>query len=102
MIFAIHPQSKTGNIQEKTYEEEGPNYKGFKFSLSVQAGKYQGAAIVPQTLRRPYWQTYIDRPPTEDGKGHYVISFSYGSRLDTHFGTFEPSLAGRFTTDGDQ
>jgi hypothetical protein len=40
---------------------------------------------VPQTLREPYWQTYIDRPATEDGQGHYVINFSYGSRLDQAF-----------------
>jgi len=85
MIFTVHPYGKAGEILKKTDQVEGPNFKGFMLSISVKNGKYEGQAMVPQTLRRPYWQTYIDRPPTNDGKSHYVINFSYGSRLDREF-----------------
>lgn len=85
MVFTIHRHWKTGKILKETDQVEGPNYEGFMISISVQDGKYEGAAMVPQTLNRRYWQEYIDRPPTEDGKGHYVINFSFGSRLNREF-----------------
>ncbi len=85
MMFTVHPRNKTGEVQEKTYQAEGPNFKGFILSWSVADGNYQGAAVVPQTLGEPYWQTYIVRPLTADGKAHHVINFSYGSRLDKDF-----------------
>jgi hypothetical protein len=85
MIFTVHRHWKTGEILGKTDQVEGPNYRGFILSVSVAGGKYEGQALVPQTLRRPYWETCIDRPSTEDGKGHYVINFSYGSRLNGDF-----------------
>ena len=85
MVFTIHRHWKTGEILKETDQVEGPNYKGFMISISVQDGKYEGQAMVPQTLNERYWLTYIDRPPTDDGKGHYVINFSYGSRLDRDF-----------------
>ncbi|MFA5203142.1 MAG: hypothetical protein WC708_01945 [Lentisphaeria bacterium] len=85
MVFTIHRHWKTGEILKETDQVEGPNYKGFMIFISVQDGRYEGQAMVPQTLNERYWQTYIDRPPTEDGKGHYVINFSYGARLDRDF-----------------
>lgn len=85
MVFTIHRHSMTGEIWKETDQVEGPNFKGFMISISVRDGKYEGQAVVPQSLNRRYWQTYIDSPSTEDGKGHYVISFSYGSRLDNDF-----------------
>jgi hypothetical protein len=85
MTFTIHRRWKTGEILEQTDQTEGPNFEGFILALSVQEGKYEGQAVVPQTLGTPYWQTYIDRPATEDGQGHYVINFSYGSRLNKEF-----------------
>ena len=85
MVFTVHRHWKTGEIRKETDEVEGPNFRGFVLRISVRDGKYEGQAMVPQTLREPYWQTYIDRPPTEDGKGYYVIDFSYGSRLSRAF-----------------
>jgi len=85
MPFTIHRHWKTGEIRKETDQVEGPNFKGFMISISIQDGKHEGQAMVPQTLHRRYWQEYIDRPPTEDGKGHYVINFAYGSRLDRDF-----------------
>lgn len=85
MIFTIHRHWKTGEIRKETDQIEGPNFEGFMISISVEDGRYEGQAMVPQTLNRRYWQEYIDRPPTADGKGHYVINLSYGSRIDRDF-----------------
>lgn len=85
MVFTVHRHSKTGEIWKETDQVEGPNFRGFMISISVRDGKYEGQAVVPQSLNERYWQTYIDRPATEDGKGHYVINFSYGARLDRDF-----------------
>ena len=85
MIFTVHTRWKTGEVGNKTNQVEGPNYLGFILSVSIQDNKYKGSADVPQTLRRPYWHTYIDRFACNDGKNHYVINFSYGSRLDKEF-----------------
>ena len=83
MMFTIHGSSKTGKISEKTYQQEGPNYKGFLLRVSLEeGGPFQGQAVVPQTVHQVYWETYIDRPPAKDGSGYYNVSFSYGSRID--------------------
>lgn len=83
--FTVHRALRTGEILERTTQVEGPNYKGFLLSIDYRPGAYDGPAMVPQTLREPYWQTFIDRPMTLDGKGHYVINLSYGSRIDPEF-----------------
>lgn len=85
MEFTVHRHWKTGEYLQLTDQIEGPNFKGFILQISVESGKYTGQAIIPQILRQPYWQTYIDRPATIDGKSHYVINFSFGSRVDSKF-----------------
>jgi hypothetical protein len=82
MVFTLHSRSMTGEYSANTYKEEGPNYRGFLLSVRVEPGRYNGQAVVPQELHGPYYATYIDDPKEVDGKTHYVISFSYGSRID--------------------
>jgi hypothetical protein len=82
MIFKLHPRQMTGEILTNTFQEEGPNYKGFVLTVGVENGAYQGQAVVPQELHGPYYPTFLAAPPTEDGTNHYWITFSYGSRLD--------------------
>lgn len=82
MMFALHGRSKTGEIFPQTYEEEGPNFKGFILRIVLHDGKYQGAATVPQTLQGPYFRTFIDALATDDGKKYYEVRFSFGNGLD--------------------
>jgi hypothetical protein len=84
MMFTIHGRSKTGEIDAKKYQQEGPNFKGFILRVGLHDGKYEGAAVVPQTLEGPYFPTFLDAPSTEKGKKHYEVRFSFGSRLDPH------------------
>jgi hypothetical protein len=82
MMFTLHSRSKSGEVYPQTYQQEGPNFKGFILRVALHDGKYEGAAVVPQTLQGPYFPTFIDAPPVEKGHKHYQVHFSYGSRLD--------------------
>jgi hypothetical protein len=82
MRFTIHGRSKTGQFDAGTYQQEGPNFKGFILRVALQEGKYAGAAVVPQILQGPYFPTFIDALSVEQDKKHYLIRFSCGSRLD--------------------
>ena len=80
MKFTVHARSKSGEIFPKTHEEEGPNFKGFVLHVSLHDGKYMGAAVAPQTIQGPYYPTEFSAPAA--GDKHYLVHFSYGSRLD--------------------
>jgi hypothetical protein len=82
MMFTLHNKSMTGAISPRTHQKEGPNYKGFLLKVTLEQGRRVNQAVTPQTLRGPYFPTYIDDPPTPDGKNQYWVAFSYGSRLD--------------------
>ena len=84
MIFTLHRRGKAGEPFPDTYQEEGPNWKGFILHVTLREGKYQGAAAVPQALQEPYFTRYIDAKAAEKNDKHYFISFSYGSRLDNN------------------
>lgn len=82
MMFDVHHRDMTGEISAESDRMEGPNLRGFLLTITIQEGRYNGQAIIPQTLREPYWQTFIHRPSTQDGTSHYVFDFSYGARTD--------------------
>lgn len=82
MMFTVHGRFMSGEIRPKAHQEEGPNFKGFLLTVTLEQGHRVNQAATPQTLRQPYWKTYINDPLTEDGENQYWIRFSYGSRLD--------------------
>ena len=82
MMFTIHPRLMTGEVLAKTRQEEGPNFKGFVLTVGVEDGPYRGQPMIPQELHGPYYPTFVNGPPTDDGANHYWITFSYGTRLD--------------------
>lgn len=82
MMFTLHSIYKTGEISRETYQEEGPNFRGFVLRIALQDGTYEGAADLPATLPGPYFPTWSDAPATDGGKKHFHVWFSYGSGLD--------------------
>jgi hypothetical protein len=85
MEYTVHARSKTGEVFAQTHKEEGPNFTGFILSIRVNDGPYQGAAVVPQHLKEPYWTTYIQAEPVPNQDKHFFIHFSYGGRLNPEF-----------------
>lgn len=79
--FKIHTINKTGGVSETAHDEEGPNVDGIFMKFTLQNGPYQGAAEIPQDLKRPYWTTFINAYPVATGK-HLWLGLSYGSRAN--------------------
>lgn len=82
MVYMVHSRSKTGEVYPQTHQEEGPGFRGFMLRVSLEDGKYEGAACVPATLQGPYYPTFIDAPSTDAETKHYQVHFSYGAKLD--------------------
>jgi len=80
--FMVHNTDKLGHHSEKAHETVGPRYDGLIVKVTVQDGRYFGAAIIPLNLRRPYWTTFVNAYPIAKGKQHLHVNISYGSRTD--------------------
>lgn len=78
--FLVYGGSKTGRYAKKAHEEEGPDVDGIMVEVRVAEGRYLGAAQTPQTLRRPYWQTFINEYPIAKGRQHLFLNLSTGAR----------------------
>ena len=85
MTYDVHRINKAGEVSEKSYKEEGPKSRGFIISIYDCKGKYEGATAVPQTLKSPYWNTFINVIYKKDGTGYYWVTFSFGSRVNDKF-----------------
>jgi hypothetical protein len=79
--FKVHAIDKTGQISERAQDEEGPNVDGILLTIFLQEGSYQGAAEIPQELKKTYWTTFVNAYPAAGGK-HLLLNLSYGSRAD--------------------
>lgn len=82
MLFTLHRRLRTGEVNPATYQEEGPNFKGFLLKMRLEKGLYDGPALVPQEVPGPYYPTFLNCPVTPDGQHHFWINFSYGCQLD--------------------
>lgn len=51
MTYTVHGSFMTGEISPKTYQEEGPNFKGFLLTVTLEQGHRVNQAVTPQTMR---------------------------------------------------
>jgi len=77
-MFTLHPRVKTGEIG-KPYQEEGPDQRGFLLRIRMEI--YHGPLVKPQTIKGPYYSTFVTVIPAEDEKHFYRIELSYGSKV---------------------
>ena len=82
--FKIHGGSMTGEFAKEAHDEVGPTFKGFILSVDLQKKGEVNQAATPQTLRRPYWETYIQLTPVAGSDRQLYWGLSYGSRTDTN------------------
>jgi len=80
--FMVHGTYRDGRRVEKAHEALGPQVDGLIVRVKLQDGRYDGAAVVPQGLRKPYWTTYINAYPVAQGKQYLWVNISFGSRTD--------------------
>jgi hypothetical protein len=81
-IFKVHPISMTGEISKDAHDQKGPSYKGYSLFIEVQPRGQVNQAVTPNTLRRPYWETYIQLTPVTFTDKQLYWGLSYGSRTD--------------------
>jgi hypothetical protein len=85
MEFKIHGHQMTGKILETAHNEIGPSHLGFIISITFHENGVNQQAMLPQTLKEPYWNTFLNKINHENGKSQYFGSFSYGSRVQKEF-----------------
>ena len=79
--FMVHTTTKSGRHSDKAIEVEGPSYQGFQLDIHLQEAGTINQAVVPQTIRRPYWQTDLDVTPLPGTDKQLYWGLSYGSRV---------------------
>jgi hypothetical protein len=80
--FMVHGQSRSGEFDEQAHETIGPGHTGFQLKLHVQDAGAVNAAVVPATIRGPYWATDLDVHLLEGTDKQVYAGLSYGSRVD--------------------
>jgi hypothetical protein len=66
-------------FSEEAYETTGPSGTGIMLKAHVGPGReYLGQRVVPQTTRKPYWNTYLNAYPVKDKNEHLWIELSSG------------------------
>ncbi len=81
-MFMVHSGSKIGRYSEKAEEQEGPGYQGFLLKIHVQDAGTVNQAVVPQTIREPYWWMYLDITIIDKADKQFNWALSYGARTD--------------------
>jgi hypothetical protein len=78
--FMVHGRSKIGKVSEKAHETEGPSYKGFLMRIYLEERGQIRAAVIPQTLRQPYWDTDLNIVELPGDQKQLYWTLSYGVR----------------------
>ena len=76
-----HGPSKVGERSREAHEVVGPSHNGFLVRIHLQEPGTVNQAVVPQTIREPYWNKDIGVHRLSSGEQVYVAT-SYGSKLD--------------------
>ena len=75
-IFVIHEPLKTGEWQDP-WEERGPKSRGIIGDVEVVPGRWQGAAVVPQSFDRRYFTHLLMAPYSAALDAHLHVSIKY-------------------------
>jgi hypothetical protein len=83
-VFLIHVPLKTGEWQEAR-EVKGPNRDGILCTIEMRDGRYNGAAVLPQTFNDRYFETTVAQEPSPDGSRYLYVHLSYPSGVRAGF-----------------
>jgi hypothetical protein len=71
----VHFPLKTGEWQP-TREVKGPKQKGILGSVKLQKGRYEGAALLPQTFDSCYFSGMVPAPYCRECDSHLYVHLS--------------------------
>ncbi len=83
-IFLIHMPLRTGEWQDAR-EVKGPNLRGILCHIELIDGRYQGAAMLPQTFDYRYFKTLAMAVASPNGLAYLYVHLSYPERVDAGF-----------------
>ncbi len=80
--FMIHTSYMTGKVSEKASERIGPDFDGFILWVQLQDAGFPIQANTPQTIREPYWNSYLAITQMTDTNKQIYWGLSYWSKTD--------------------
>jgi hypothetical protein len=83
-VFLIHARLKTGEWQEAR-ETRGPNPGGIVCTIELREGRYNGAAVLPQTFNNRYFDTLVMALASPDQSRHLYVHLSYPDTVKKEF-----------------
>ena len=83
-IFIVHEPLKTGEWQDPR-EQRGPNKGGILCDMNLIRGPYMGAAMVPQTFDKRYFQVLILAPYSNLYDCHLWVAIRYPRDVSNEF-----------------
>ena len=83
-IFIVHEPLKTGEWQDP-WETRGPKPGGILCDITLQEGRYQGAAVVPQTFDKRYFKVLLMAPYSAKHNCHLIVHLSYPGNVSGDF-----------------
>ena len=83
-IFIVHEPTKGGEWQDP-WETRGPKPGGILCEITFQKGRYQGAAVVPQTFDKRYFKLLMLAPYSAKQDAHLLVHLSYPGNTSGQF-----------------
>jgi len=87
--YQVHGRQKIGGWREKMFETIGPQSRSGKVKggvisdIEIHAGRYAGAAAVPQVIHDPYFDRLLMAP--ESGNHYLNVRMSYANDISPEF-----------------
>ncbi len=80
--YVVHPRKPKGSFVETTVKREGPTYQGFYLRIHVQQLGEVNQLCVPQVVREPYWDMYLDVYPVKNTQKQLYFCLFYNKGTD--------------------
>jgi len=74
--FLIHEPLRTGEWQD-AHEQTGPQKGGIYGDIALRAGRYEGAAVVPQSFDKRYFTLLVMAPYSRKRDHHLYVHLKY-------------------------
>ena len=83
-LFIVHEPLKTGEWQDP-WPTRGPKLGGIICDVSLRRGPYAGAAVVPQTFDKRYFQLLVMAPYSVKYDAHLYVHLAYPANVSREF-----------------
>jgi hypothetical protein len=75
--YIVYPRAKTGRFGDTLERHEGPDHDGVLIRAHVQPAGEANQALPPQTVRQPYWSTFLNAYPVPGTGKQVYLALSF-------------------------